>query len=162
MARRPIARPKPVQSTDMTKSSSGTGRFNVSDALDVPLRGFLLRLRHLDGDVSVKDIDAGTRLRLRAPDGSERLVTVHGKSLTGGRNTQERLAKTGQIDVIIGNDDAYAGDVPIGIGWTAEGPLRGDDGKYLKGAVEPVRHAGQGPTKDSAGGGWPFNPPGGR
>lgn len=144
-----------------TSTSSGTARFNVSDALDVPLRGFLLRLRHLDGEVSVKDIDSGTRLRLTAPDGTERMVTVLGKSLTGGRNTQERLRKTGQIDVMISSDDAYAEDLPIGIGWTAEGPLRGEDGQFLKGSVERKHHPRPRPTKDSAGGGWPFNPPGG-
>lgn len=144
-----------------TSTSSGTGRFNVSDALDVPLRGFLLRLRRLEGDVAVKDIDAGTRLRLTAPDGAERLVTVLGKSLTGGRNTQERLQKTGQIDVMISSDDAYADDRAIGIGWTAEGPLRGDDGRFIKGSVERKQHPRPRPTKDSAGGGWPFNTPGG-
>ena len=144
-----------------TSTSSGSARFNVSDALDVPLRGFLLRLRRLDGDISVKDIDAGTRLRLTAPDGTERLVTVLGKSLTGGRNTQERLAKTGQIDVMISSDDAYADELPIGIGWTAEGPLRGDDGKYLRGTVERKQHPRPRPKTDSASGGWPFNAPGG-
>lgn len=110
----------------MTKeSSSGTPRFNVSDALDVPLRGFLLRLRLLEGTPSVKDIGPGTRLRLRAPDGHERVVTVSAKSLTGGRNGQQRLDRTGQIDVIIPTEEAYAGDRAVGIGWQAEGPIRG-------------------------------------
>lgn len=98
-------------------------RFNVSDALDVPLRGFLLRLRLLDGSPATKDIAAGTRLRLMAPNGRERVVTVTAKSLTGGRNTQERLDRTGQIDVIISSDEAYADNDPIGIGWQAEGPV---------------------------------------
>ena len=145
-----------------TSNSSGTARFNVSDALDVPLRGFLLRLRRVDGDVSVKDVVPGTQLRLTSPDGTQqRTVTVRGKSLTGGRNTQERLEKTGQLDVIVSNEDAYAGDHAIGIGWTAEGPVRGDDGKPTRGSLEQVRHAGRRPTKDSTSGGWPFNPPGG-
>ena len=144
-----------------TSSSSGTARFNVSDALDVPLRGFLLRLRRIDGDLSVKDIATGSRLRLTSPDGAERTVTVLGKSLTGGRNTQERFAKTGQLDVMVSPEDAYQDGLPIGIGWTAEGPLRGDDGRYLKGTIERKQHARPRPTKDSAGGGWPFNPPSG-
>ena len=147
----------------MKKSDSGgISRFNVSDALDVPLRGFLLRLRLLDGTASVKDIQSGARLRLTSPQGLERVVTVAGKSMTGGRNTQARLEKTGQLDVIIPSDEAYAGDEPIGIGWTAEGPLRGDDGQPLRGTIEPRRSAGRRPTRDSASGGWPFNPPGGR
>ena len=103
-------------------AKSDSYRFNVSDALDVPLRGFLLRLRLVDGSPSVKDIRTGTRLRLVAPDGRDRVVTVTDQSVTGGRNTQERLAATGQIDVIISSDDAYAGDDPVAIGWKAEGP----------------------------------------
>ena len=144
----------------MKKNDSGVGRFNVSDALDVPLRGFLLRLRRIDGVVSASDFGAGTRLRLTGPDGLERVVTVRDKSLTGGRNSQERLDKTGQVDVIIGNDEAYAGGVPVGIGWSAEGPLRGDDGRVLREKVEPLPHS-RGKVRDSASGGWPFNPPGG-
>lgn len=142
------------------KPEGGTGRFNVSDALDVPLRGFLLRLRLVDGDVSASDIASGTRLRLTGPEGAERVVTVRDKSLTGGRNTQERLGKTGQIDVIIGSDEAYAGGVPVGIGWAAEGPLRGEDGRVIREAVEPLPRS-TGRIRDSARGGWPFNPPGG-
>jgi len=144
----------------MKKNHRGHGRFNISDALDVPLRGFLLRLRLLEGDVSVKDIVPGSRLRLTSPDGRERLVTVRGKSLTGGRNSQERLAKTGQIDVIIGSEDAYADDDPVGIGWIAEGPLRGEDGRVVRGEVAPVRR-GRRRVRDSATGGWPWHPPGG-
>lgn len=101
----------------------GSYRFNVSDALDVPLRGFLLRLRLLEGSPSTKDIGAGTRLRLVGPDGRERVVTVAAKSLTGGRNTQGRLDRTGQLDVIISSEEAYAGNDPVGIGWRAEGPI---------------------------------------
>lgn len=106
------------------ENNGGTPRFNVSDALDVPLRGFLLRLRLVEGKASVKDIRPGVRLRVRSPEGHERTVTVKAKSLTGGRNGQARLEKTGQIDVIIPTEEAYEGDRPIGIGWSAEGPIR--------------------------------------
>lgn len=106
-----------------TSRNGGSFRFNVSDALDVPLRGFLLRLRLLEGAPSVKDIGAGTRLRLTSPEGLERIVTVTAKSVTGGRNTQERLETTGQLDVIIASDEAYAGNQAVGIGWKAEGPV---------------------------------------
>lgn len=95
-------------------------RFNVSDALDVPLRGFLLRLRLVNGEAEARDFGPGTRLRLTAPSGAERIVTITDRSVTGGRNGQARLDKTGQIDVIISSEDAYADDQPVGIGWTAE------------------------------------------
>lgn len=146
----------------MKNEDGGTSRFNVSDALDVPLRGFLLRLRRVEGTGSVKDIGPGSQLRLTAPDGRERTVTVIAKSLTGGRNTQERLEKTGQLDVIIPTEHAYAGDEAIGIGWTAEGPLRGEDGRPARGAPEPRRYIPRPrPGRDSRTGGWPFNTPGG-
>jgi hypothetical protein len=147
----------------MKTSSHSTARFNVSDALDVPLRGFLLRLRRTEGTFAVKDLVPGSQLRLTSPTGLERVVTVRAKSLTGGRNTQERLEKTGQIDVIIGSEDAYADGEPIGIGWAAEGPVHGEDGKPLRRDVEPIKATGvrRRPTRDSATGGWPFNTPGG-
>ena len=107
----------------MKTKNGGSFRFNVSDALDVPLRGFLLRLRLVEGSPSVKDIGRGTRLRLVSPDGRERVVTVTDTSVTGGRNTQERLEKTGQIDVLVSSAEAYAENEPIGIGWKAEGPV---------------------------------------
>ena len=145
----------------MKNNEGGTSRFNVSDALDVPLRGFLLRLRRTEGSGSVRDLGPGSQLRLTAPDGRERTVTVVAMSLTGGRNTQERLEKTGQLDVIIPSDQAYEGG-PIDIGWTAEGPLRGDDGRPARGKIEPRSHVPRPrPSRDSATGGWPFNTPGG-
>ena len=147
-----------------TKNQSGTARFNVSDALDVPLRGFLLRLRRTDGSFSVKDLGPGSQLRLTSPTGHERVVTVRAHSLTGGRNTQERLEKTGQIDLIVSSEDAYAEGGAIGIGWTAEGPVHGEDGKPVRGKVEPLKATPgvrRRPSKDSSTGGWPFNTPGG-
>lgn len=144
------------------ESSGGTPRFNVSDALDVPLRGFLLRLRRVAGDFSVKDVGPGSRLLLRSPDGLERTVTVVAKSLTGGRNTQARLDQTGQIDLIISAEDAYQDGRPVGVGWSAEGPLRDEGGKPIRGTIQPIRHPRPAPTRDSATGGWPFNPPSGR
>ncbi|HEX6589125.1 MAG TPA: hypothetical protein VF039_08885 [Longimicrobiales bacterium] len=137
-------------------------RFNVSDALDVPLRGFLLRLRHTAGDVSVKDLGPGSQLLLRSPDGAERTVTIVARSLTGGRNTQARLEKSGQLDLIISAEDAYQGGRAVGVGWSAEGPVRGEGGKPIRGKIAQVRHARPAATRDSGTGGWPFNPPSGR
>ena len=126
----------------MKNKDGGTSRFNVSDALDVPLRGFLLRLRRVDGSGSVKDIEPGSQLRLTSPDGLERTVTVVAKSLTGGRNTQERLEKTGQLDVIVPSEEAYADGTAIGIGWTAEPGHCGAPQARRPAATEPGQQRG--------------------
>jgi len=107
----------------MAKSeNSAPFRFNVSDAVEVPLRGCLLRLRLLQGEPQVSQLAPGTRLRLHAPAGEQRTVTIRARSLTGGRNTQERLEYAGLYDVIIDREDAFA-DPPVATGWTAEGPV---------------------------------------
>ena len=98
-------------------------RFNVSDAVEVPLRGVLLRLRLLEGAPSVKQLEPGRSIRLVAPDGTHRVVPIKAKSLTGGRNAQKRLDGAGLVDVIITREDAFAAGAPVGIGWKAEGPL---------------------------------------
>lgn len=107
-------------------SKGGSFQFRVSDALAVPLRGMLLRLRLTGGTPSFKDVGVGRRLRLTAPDGSTRDVAIKAHSLTAGRQTQARLDKTRELDVIIENSDAVVAGVPVDIGWTAEGPLEND------------------------------------
>lgn len=104
-------------------STAGTFRFNVSDAVEVPLRGVLLRLRLLDGEPSVKQLGKGTSIRLVAPDGTTRVVPIKDKSVTGGRNEQARLDKAGLYDVIIEREHAITQDAPVGIGWKVEGPV---------------------------------------
>lgn len=96
----------------------GPFRFRVSDALDVPLRGYLLRLRLLEGRPDIDDLSPGSRLLLRSPDGEERQVRVEDFSTTGGRQTQERLDRYGELDIMISNDDALGEDGrAIDIGW---------------------------------------------
>jgi hypothetical protein len=94
--------------------------FRVSDVLDVPLRGLLLRLRLVDGTPSMDDLGIGSVLRLRSPGGVERDVHVAAHSVTGGKPTQERLHRVRELDVLIA--DGTAGE-PIEIGWTASGPV---------------------------------------
>lgn len=105
------------------KRSDKSFRFNVSDVVDVPMRGVLLRLRLLDGDPAVKQLAPGSRLRLHGPDSESRVVSIRAKSLTGGRNEQDRLDAAGLMDVIVDTDEAYADDAPVRIGWVAEGPV---------------------------------------
>lgn len=111
----------------MAGKKSGAGgpfRFRVSDSLEVPLRGHLLRLKVNEGTPSMSDLGPGSRLRVVAPDGRERTVTVVGHGATGGRATQERLERMRELDVVISSNDAGAYEDRIGIGWMATGPVR--------------------------------------
>jgi hypothetical protein len=103
----------------MGRKKSGSGSafaFRVSDVVDVPLRGTMLRLRVLEGQPSMDDLGVGSRLRVRATSGAERDVRIVAHAVTGGNPTQERLERTGELDVVVA--DEMGGD-PIEIGWTA-------------------------------------------
>jgi hypothetical protein len=91
----------------------------VSDVLDVPLRGQLLRLKVTSGRARTDAVAIGKRLTLRSPNGTEREVTIKAHSITGGELSQARLTKTGELDVVVepAGDDGTA--EPIGIGWVA-------------------------------------------
>ena len=109
----------------MGKAMRGVGdvpfRFRVSDAVEIPRRGFLLRLRLLEGRPSLGELRPGRFLRLQAPDGEERWVKVLDFAVTGGRPTQTRLERTRELDVVISTADATRGGRPIRIGWMVLG-----------------------------------------
>jgi hypothetical protein len=112
----------------MSKNSSSTApggayRFRVSDSLNVPLRGHLLRLRLLEGMPSVKDLAPGKRIRLSGPSGASREVAILGHSATGGRATQERLEAKRELDLVIRAEDAGEGTERVEIGWQVTGPV---------------------------------------
>lgn len=100
--------------------AGGAFRLRVSDVLEVPLRGMLVRFRVLDGRPSIGDLKPGRQLRMAGPDGTERTVTIVDHAVTGGRQTQERLDTLRELDVIVSADEGR----PIGLGWTASGPVR--------------------------------------
>jgi hypothetical protein len=99
-----------------------TFEFRVSDSVTVPLRGRLLRLRVLSGSPKASDLAIGKKLRVRAPDGRERVIPILDHSITGGKLTQKRLDTTREVDVIVSADDSTVDGDPIEIGWTARGP----------------------------------------
>jgi hypothetical protein len=105
---------------------SGAGSpftFRVSDSLEVPLRGHLLRLKLREGAPGMSDLSPGRKLRVTSPDGQERTVAILAHSRTGGRATQTRLDTLRELDVVISSTDAGAYEDRIGIGWTATGPV---------------------------------------
>jgi hypothetical protein len=107
----------------LKRSSDGKGgafTFRVSDVVDVPLRGLMLRLRLVNGTPSMADLTIGSTLRLRSPDGVERDARVIAHAVTGGVPTQQRLDRVRELDVLI-DDDSAAGAIEIG--WMASGPV---------------------------------------
>ncbi|MFO7260225.1 MAG: hypothetical protein DIU52_003655 [bacterium] len=97
-------------------SISGVARFRVSDVVPVPLRGYMLRLRVTEGDPTMALLRPGRSLRLIGPDGSERVVLIHGIGATSGRARADRLERLREIDVVVSAADGEA----VRIGWTAE------------------------------------------
>ena len=103
-----------------TATTSGIARFRVSDVVPVPLRGRMLRLRLVEGDPAGAALKPGRHIRLRGPDGAERVVRILDLGTPSGRARPDRLARTREIDVVITEADATAGGEPVRIGWTAE------------------------------------------
>lgn len=92
-------------------------RFRVSDAYHVPLRGWLLRLKLLDGDFEPSMLKTGTRIRLTSPTGDERTASVRGLAATGGRQSADRVAAYREFDIIIPESDAVQNGRAIDLGW---------------------------------------------
>lgn len=105
---------------------SGPFVFRVSDVVEVPYRGHLLRLRLLEGEPDVRDVAPGRWLRLRDPGGTARDVRILDLGVVGGRATQRRLERTRELDILIPDQDARAAGA-IRIGWRAEGPVDGPE-----------------------------------
>jgi hypothetical protein len=110
-------------SKNSSKTAGGAFRFRVSDSLNVPLRGHLLRLKLLEGTPSMKDLAPGKRIHLSGPSGAGRDVGILGHSATGGRATQERLENTKELDLVIRTEDAGDGPERVEIGWHVTGPV---------------------------------------
>ena len=88
--------------------------FRVLDALEAPHGGRILRLRLEAGEPpSIGDLK-GARLKAVSSDGDSCTVRVRGFALTGGRPSDDRLARTGRIDLHIEEE----GDgPPVGLRW---------------------------------------------
>lgn len=104
------------------KASGEPFEFRISDAVEVPLRGYLLRLKLMSGDPALGDVAPGRRIRLRAPDGNEGVVTIKDYSVTQGAPSQKRMERTREVDVMIEGRDAVVNGRAVDIGWTASGP----------------------------------------
>ncbi len=105
----------------MADGTKGGYRFRVSDTVNVPLRGVMLRLKLMEGRPVLDRLEPGESIRLVGPDGEVRTAQVKALSVTGGRPTQERLERNRQLDVLISPDVAREGGRPIDIGWYVVG-----------------------------------------
>jgi hypothetical protein len=94
-------------------------RFRVSDAFAVPLRGWLLRLKLLDGAFEPRMLKPGTSFRLVAPDGEERVVSVVGLAATAGNQTRKRVDTYAEFDIVISDQDAVREGRAVDLGWEA-------------------------------------------
>jgi len=103
------------------KESTGPFEFRVSDALEVPLRGYLLRLKLVNGDPGLGDLAPGKQLTLKSPTGAERTIPIKDQAVTQGPASQSRLDRTREFDIIVENADAVVDGEVVDIGWTASG-----------------------------------------
>lgn len=88
--------------------------FKVLDAMDAPHTGRILRLRLQAGEAPKVRALKGARLEATAPDGRTCTGVIGGFALIGGRSPDERLARTGRVDVHVRNEE---GDGPISLQW---------------------------------------------
>ncbi len=89
--------------------------FRVIDALDAPHGGRILRLRLQEGSPPRVGDLKGARLDATSPSGDRRTVRVTGFPVFGGKPTDERLARSGRIDVHVEQE----GDgEPVSLRWS--------------------------------------------
>ena len=89
--------------------------FRVLDAMDAPHSGRILRLRLQSGEApSIKSLK-GSEMRATGPDGATCRFKVLGFAVFGGKPSNERLARTGRIDVHV--EELEGG--PVGLQWEA-------------------------------------------
>lgn len=100
-----------------SETTSGTKRgvvFRVLDAMDAPHSGRILRLRVQSGEApSVRSLK-GSELIATSPSGHQRRVRVKGFALFGGKPSDDRLTRTGRLDVHV--EEVGSGE-PVGLKW---------------------------------------------
>ncbi len=98
--------------------------FRVLDALEAPHAeaGRLLKLRFQSGEVLTTRELKGATLRADSPDGQQSCrIRVDGFALFGGRPSDDRIRRTGRVDVQVWPVEGDAG--AISAKWELSGPL---------------------------------------
>ncbi len=92
--------------------------FRVIDAFGYPHGGRILRLRLVEGHVpTVKELKDGT-LVAASGDGEEVPITIVSFAVFGGVPSDDRLARTGRIDLRVAGDGVES----VITGWTVTVP----------------------------------------
>lgn len=104
-------------------AKGGEFRFNISDVVSVPLRGTMLRLRLVEGTPSVKDLAVGRRIRVTSAAGESRELEIRAHTVTAGSQTQERLDRTREFDILVDGPGSAADGQACEIGWSVTGPV---------------------------------------
>ena len=97
--------------------------FRVLDSMEAPYGGWFLKLRFEAGDAPTLRELKGATLRVSSPDGATSFeVKVHGFPLFGGHPSDDRLHRTGRVDlhVIVLDGSGHS----IGLKWKVSGPLQ--------------------------------------
>ena len=82
--------------------------------MEAPHQGRILRLRLQAGVAPPVRALKGARLSATSPEGESAEARVLGFALVGGKPSDERLARTGRVDVHV---QQAGGDTPIGLQW---------------------------------------------
>ena len=95
--------------------------FRVLDALKAPYGGWLVKLRFEAGDaLTLKELKSAT-LNVSSLDGATSFdVKVSGFPVFGGRPSDDRLRRTGRVDLHVNTVDGS--DRTIGVKWRVSGP----------------------------------------
>lgn len=96
-------------------SAQRNARFLVLDAMKGPHGGQILRLRLESGEApSIRSLK-GARLSAVGPDGGQAALRVTGFPVFGGRPSDDRLGRTGRVDVAVEAENG--GNTPVGLQW---------------------------------------------
>ena len=97
--------------------------FRVLDSMEAPYGGWFLKLRFEAGDAPTLRELKGATMRVSSPDVATSFeVKVHGFPLFGGHPSDDRLHRTGRVDVHVAALDGN--ERSIGLKWKVWGPLQ--------------------------------------
>lgn len=95
-------------------TTAGALVFRVLDAMDAPHSGRILRLRLQSGEAPSITSMKGSEMMATGPEGGRCRFRIDGFAVFGGKPSDDRLTRTGRIDVHIEELDDGG---PIGLRW---------------------------------------------